>query len=88
MGFMGLDIVAIRHLSRQLDIQSREVDGAMKEMTNLIAETAWFGADSQRFAEAWQANRVPELRNASRLLAEAPQLASRGAIKQENASRS
>lgn len=87
MGFLGLDVVAIRHLARQLETQSREVDAATREMTNLIANTDWFGLDSRRFSEAWQANRVPELRQASKLLAEAAQLATRGASKQENVSR-
>lgn len=87
MGFMGLDVVAIRHLSRQLDIQSQEVNTAAKNLTNLIANTEWFGLDSRQFAEAWQANRMPELQQAAKLLAEASQLATRGASKQENASR-
>lgn len=88
MGFLGLDVVAIRHLSRQLETQSREVEAASKEMTNLIANTEWFGLDSRRFSEAWEANRLPELREAAKLLSEASQLASSGATKQENVSRS
>lgn len=87
MGFMGLDVLAIRHLAKQLETQAREVDIATKDITNLIANTEWFGMDSRRFSESWQANRVPELQQAARLLTEAAQLAGRGATKQENASR-
>lgn len=88
MGFAGLDVMAIRHLARQLDIQAREIESASKELTSLIANTEWFGLDSRRFAEAWHANRMPQLRHAAQLLAEAAQLANRGASKQENVSRS
>lgn len=88
MGFLGLDILAIRHLARQLEAQSREVEVAAREMSSLIADTDWFGLDSRRFSEAWNAHRAPELRYASRLLADAAQLAHRGATNQENVSRS
>lgn len=88
MGFIGLDILAIRHLARQLDTQAREVDLASRELTNLIANTDWFGIDSRRFTEAWHSTRIPELKRVSELLREASALASRGATKQEDASRS
>jgi len=88
MGFFGLDVLAIRHLSRQLDVQSKEVDLAMRELTELIKSTEWYGVDSRRFTEQWEAIRVPELRRAAALLHEASQLAARGAANQEQASRS
>ena len=87
MGFTGLDVVAIRHLARQLDIQSAEVERATRELTSLIQSTDWFGADSRRFLDQWQSSRVPELAVASRLLKDASHLAKRGADKQEEVSR-
>ncbi|MEO8527524.1 MAG: hypothetical protein ABI435_00430 [Pseudolysinimonas sp.] len=87
MGFFGLDILAIRHLARQLDTQSKEVDVATRELTALIKSTEWYGADSRRFLEQWEATRVPELRRAAALLHEASQLATRGASNQEQVSR-
>jgi hypothetical protein len=87
MGFLGLDVLAIRHLARQLDQQSKEVDGAIRELTELIKSTEWYGVDSRRFLEQWEANRVPELRRAAEQLAEASRLASHGASEQERVSR-
>ena len=87
MGFAGLDVEAIRHLARQLEIQSREVDTATRELTNLIASTDWFGADSRRFLDQWNSTRVPQLKRVSGLLQEASQLAARGSAKQDQASR-
>jgi uncharacterized protein YukE len=88
MGFFGLDVLAIRHLARQLDQQSQEVEAAIRELTEVIKSTEWYGVDSNRFLEQWQATRVPELRRAANLLKEASQLATRGAAKQEQISRS
>lgn len=87
MPFIGLDVLAIRHLARQLDIQSTEVDAATNEITRLIESTDWFGADSRRFLEQWHALQVPQLRRSSGLLKQASHLASQGASKQEDASR-
>ncbi|MBU1250725.1 MAG: hypothetical protein KJ659_11240 [Actinobacteria bacterium] len=87
MPFIGLDVLAIRHLARQLDIQSAEVDQAANELTRLIESTDWFGADSRRFLEQWHATQVPQLKKSSALLKQASQLATRGATKQEDVSR-
>lgn len=88
MGIFGLDVLAIRHLARQLDLQAGEVEAAARELTELIKSTEWYGVDSRRFLEQWEATRAPELRRAAGLLREASQLATRGASNQEQASRS
>jgi len=85
--FIGLDVLAIRHLARQLDIQSSEVEQAANELTRLIESTDWFGADSRRFIDQWHATQMPQLRKSSELLKQASHLATRGANKQEDASR-
>ena len=88
MGFAGLDVLAIRHLARQLDTQAGEVDSSVREVDQLIRATEWYGADSRRFLEQWETAHAAELRRAAGLLREASQLASRGASNQEQASRS
>lgn len=87
MGFLGLDVMAIRHLSRQLDTQAAEVDTSIREMDQLIRTTEWYGTDSRRFLEQWESTHAAELRRAAGLLREASQLAARGASQQEQTSR-
>jgi hypothetical protein len=86
MGFYGLDVLAIRNLSRQLEIQAGEVEAATRELAALIAETAWFGADHVRFVNEWETTQAPSLKKAGSLLREASAIATRGAQDQERTS--
>lgn len=86
MGFLGLDLVAIRHLSRQLDTQAGEVELAVRELTSLISNTEWYGADQAAFMNDWTSVHAPSLRRASALLREASAAANQGAQAQERAS--
>lgn len=86
MGFLGLDILAIRYLSRQLETQASEVDSAARELAALIAGTDWFGADQAAFMNDWNSVHAPDLRTASALLREASASAIEGAQAQERAS--
>ena len=88
MGFAGLDVEAIRHLARQLDIQSNEVRAASRELNQLVRSTEWFGADQRRFMSDWETTKLPALNRAATLLADASQIASQGAVEQERVSRS
>lgn len=87
MGFLGMDVVAIRHLSRQLNTQADEVRAAANELNSLIVNTEWFGADQAAFVRDWEASSRPALLRASNLLREASQIAQQGAQDQERASR-
>lgn len=86
MGFLGLDVVAIRRLSQQLETQSREVAAAERELTTLLANTDWFGADQAAFMNDWTSIHAPDLRRTSTLLREASSVASQGALRQERVS--
>lgn len=86
MGFFGLDMIAIRHLSRQLETQADEVDSATRELAALIADTDWFGADQAAFMNDWNSVHAPGLRRAGALLREASAAANQGAQAQERAS--
>lgn len=88
MSHIGLDVAAIRHLARQLSIQSREVDSAIRTVTALVDEVPWQGSDRERFVEHWLRVVVPRLNNASRLLIQASEEATRSAEGQERVSRS
>ena len=68
MGFLGLDIAAIRHLARQLDTQSNEVASAATELEHAVTGTAWFGADQASFLREWESVHRPALTRAADLL--------------------
>jgi len=86
MGFMGMDVVAIRHLARQLEIQAGEADSATRELTNALGSTEWKGADQARFVEAWTSQHSPAMRRAAQLLQEAAEIARASATSQERTS--
>lgn len=87
MGFLGLDIEAVRRLSRQLHAQSDEVALATKELTTVVESTDWIGADHTAFLHEWQTQHAPALRRSSELLREAGDYAHQGGAAQEQASR-
>ena len=79
MGFIGLDVLAVKALSRQLSGYAREVDALQKELTSLLQQTEWKGADQRRFAEEWGTTHRPGLVHGSELLDRASTLALDGA---------
>ncbi len=88
MGFLGLDVLSIRHLARQLNTQSGEVRSSIARVSKLIDDVPWAGNDRDRFLHSWNVDLVPRLRRASELLDEASRQASQGAQDQEGVSRS
>lgn len=87
MGFLGLDIVTIRHLARQLETQAGEVASASTELGQALDATSWFGADQSEFLRAWESEHRPALFRAAELLRTASVIAAQGATDQERASR-
>lgn len=83
-----MDALAIRHLSRQLDTQSVEVETASARLDRLFEELPWTGRDRERFLDEWRGDLAPRMRRASALLREASHEAQRSAQDQERASRS
>ena len=86
MGFLGMDVVAIRHLARQLDTQASEAELAVRELTSVLAQTSWVGADRTRFTESWESQHAPAMRRTAQLLREAAELARNNANAQERKS--
>lgn len=86
MGFLGLDVFAVKALSRQLSAYSRELDALQGELTALIHQTEWKGADQRRFIEDWGSAHRPGLLRGRDLLDQASRLALDGAEQQERAS--
>lgn len=83
-----MDALAIRHLSRQLDTQSAEVETASARLDKMFEELPWTGRDRERFLDEWRGDLAPRMRRASALLREASLEAQRSAQDQERVSRS
>jgi hypothetical protein len=81
-----MDVLAIRNLARQLEIQSSEADKATSELTSALAATEWKGSDQSRFVEQWNSQHGPAMRRASQLLKEAAEIARASAVAQERTS--
>lgn len=86
MGFMGMDVLAIRNLARQLDVQAGEAENATRELTGALGSTEWMGSDQARFVEAWNSQHAPAMRRAAQLLKEAAEIARTSATAQERTS--
>lgn len=88
MGFVGLDVVAIRALSANLRGHSRELEQISRELAGAVAEAQWFGADARAFDSAWQSVHAPGIARAGSVMERAANLAQRQAAEQERVSRS
>ncbi len=88
MGFVGLDVIAIQTLARNLTTQAADVRGLATDLNGAIANTAWFGQDQAAFLGDWQSNHQPALLRAAGLLEEAARIAQQSATNQDRVSRS
>ena len=86
MAFLGLDVIAIKLLSRQLDTQSKEIESMAKELSSALEGTAWIGPDQQKFLEEWNSTHRPNLIRGHVLLATTSRLANENAVAQERKS--
>jgi hypothetical protein len=75
VGFIGMDLVAIELLARQLDGNSDRVESFQRELTAALSATAWSGPDQAAFVEQWGVEFAPALRRSGDLLREAAKVA-------------
>lgn len=87
MGFLGMDLLAVNALGRQLDRQAGEVAAITREIEALIEQTQWSGADRERFASDWASGTRPAMHRAADLLRDASRTAFDEAKRQEETSR-
>jgi len=87
MGFAGMDIVAIGHLSRQLAIQAEEVQSAQREIDHLTRSTEWSGKDREDFLRGWDTELRVRMTHASQLLRDASNVAIQESRRQDDTSR-
>ena len=88
MSFLGLDVIAIKALARQLDAGSAEVDALSRELTTALANVEWFGADQRRFVSEWNSTHRASLQRVRELLSTASTIALQNAKDQEHKSTS
>lgn len=86
MGFVGLDVIGIRLLSRRLAEQGAEAERAAATLSSALDSVEWTGEDQRRFAEEWASNHRAAIARAADLLREASAEASRSAAAQQRTS--
>ena len=87
MPFLGLDIISVAALSRQLSSQADELTQATVELNSFVGEASWSGPDRERFVNRWQNEARSLLLRSENLLRDASQLALHEARRQDQASR-
>ena len=62
--FYGMDPDEAEHGSRQMNEGAAQVRGMVDQISALLGEVVWEGADSQRFLGDWDGSLRPELHRA------------------------
>ena len=84
--FHGMDPDEAEHGSRRMNEGASEVRGMVSQISALLGEVVWEGADSQRFLGDWDGNLRPELNRAMANLQENADELNRRAQMQRQAS--
>lgn len=84
--FTGMDIAAVRNLSKQLKRRAEEIDGIGTQLTAQLDSTPWVGPDRQQFHGDWNGRYRQALRTVVQGLEQASVSATRNANEQEQAS--
>lgn len=84
--FTGMDIVAVRNLSKQLKRRADEIEGIGHQLTAQLDSTPWVGPDRQQFHSEWNGRYRQALRTVVQGLEHAAVSATRNANEQEQAS--
>ena len=84
--FSGMDIPAVRTLSKQLKSRAAEIQSISQQLTAQLDSTPWQGADRQQFHGEWNGRYRQALGTVVQGLEQAAQSAQRNANEQEQAS--
>lgn len=84
--FSGMDIPAVRTLSKQLKSRADEIQTISQQLTAQLDSTPWQGADRQQFHGEWNGRYRQALGTVVQGLEQASQIAQRNANEQEQAS--
>lgn len=84
--FTGMDIPAVRNLSKQLKRRADEIESISQQLTGQLDATPWVGPDRQQFHSDWNGRYRQALRTVVQGLEQASVSANRNATEQEQAS--
>lgn len=86
--FTGMDITGVRQLATQLGSKADAIQTITQELSGLLQNTQWIGADRERFVNDWQSQHVAALTKVITGLNDAARIATTNAQEQETASNS
>ena len=84
--FTGMDIPAVRNLSKQLKSRADEIRTISQQLTTQLDSTPWKGPDREQFHGEWTGRYRQGLNTVVTGLEQASQTAQRNADEQEQAS--
>lgn len=84
--FTGMDIPAVRNLSKQLKTRADEIQTISQQLTSQLDATPWKGPDREQFHGEWAGRYRQALNSVVQGLEQASQTAQRNANEQEQAS--
>lgn len=84
--FTGMDIPAVRTLSRQLQARADEIRTITQQLTTQLESTPWVGPDREQFRTDWSGTYSSALANVVSGLEQAAARAAQNATEQEQAS--
>jgi len=84
--FTGMDIPAVRNLSKQLKSRADEIQSISQQLTSQLDTTPWKGPDRQQFHGEWHGRYRQALHTVVQGLEQASLTAHRNAEEQEQAS--
>lgn len=84
--FTGMDIAAVRTLSRQLQVRADEIRSITQQLTGQLESTPWQGPDREQFHGEWTGQYTQALNTVVGGLEQASVTAQRNADEQEQAS--
>lgn len=84
--FTGMDIAAVRTLSRQLQTRADEIRTMTQQLTAQLDSTPWVGPDREQFLGDWTGQHTAALNGVIAGLEQASQRALQNSNEQEQAS--
>lgn len=84
--FTGMDIAAVRTLSKQMKVRADEIRGISQQLTGQINSTPWIGPDREQFHGDWTGQYTAALNSVVNGLEQASMRALRNSNEQEQAS--
>lgn len=84
--FTGMDIPAVRTLSKQLTVRADEIRTITQQLTGQLDSTPWVGPDREQFHAEWTGQYTQALTAVAGGLEQAAATAQRNADEQEQAS--